>query len=71
MSAFGRKADKYGGLSLLVMSCKLTEEMESLKIKKWNLEAVLRELREELLQETGCVVIIQQSYTPYTVTREK
>ena len=59
LSGLGRKAEEYGGLLLPLMFHKIPEEIRlsiSNKVSKenWNLEAVLKELKQELANRKHC-----------------
>ena len=59
LSALGRKAEEYGGLLLPLMFHKIPEEIRlsicnKVSKENWNLEAVLKELKQELANRERC-----------------
>ena len=59
LSALGRKAEEYGGLLLPLMFHKIPEEIilsicNKVSKENWNLEAVLKELKQELANRKRC-----------------
>ena len=59
LSALGRKAEEYGGLLLPFMFHKISEEIRlsicnKVSKENWNLEAVLKELKQELASRERC-----------------
>lgn len=59
LSALGRKAEEYGGLLLPLMFHKIPEEIRlsicnKVSKENWNLEAVLKELKQEQANRERC-----------------
>ena len=59
LSALGRTAEEYGGLLLSLMFHKIPEEIRlsicnKVSKENWNLEAVLKELKQEVADKERC-----------------